>query len=51
MYNFAAMDEREFFIPLPNAAALRVRYLKDHGRILRFIVQLEMLIESNWIPL
>jgi len=32
------MDEREFFIPLPDDAALRVRYLKDRGRILRFVV-------------
>ena len=42
------MDEREFFIPLPDAAALRVRYLKDRGRILRFAVQLETLIGQDW---
>jgi hypothetical protein len=40
VYNLIAMNESEFFIPLPNAAALRVRYLKDRGRILRFVVQL-----------
>lgn len=45
------MDEREFFIPLPDAATLRVRYLKDHGRILRFVVQLEALVEQVWTPI
>ncbi len=40
------MDEREFYIPLPDTAALRVRYLKDQGRILRFVVQLETLIDQ-----
>ncbi|MEI2689095.1 MAG: hypothetical protein V9H69_05025 [Anaerolineae bacterium] len=51
VYNPAALNESEFFIPLPNAAALRVRYLKDRGQILRFVVQLEMLIESHWTPI
>lgn len=50
-YNLHAMDEREFFIPLPDAAALRVRYLKDRGRILRFVVQLEALIDQNWFAI
>ena len=45
------MNESEFFIPLPNAAALRVRYLKDRGRILRFVVQLEVLIDRDWTPI
>jgi len=45
------MDEREFFIPLPDAAALRIRYLKDRGRILRFTVQLETLINQDWTPI
>lgn len=45
------MDEREFFIPLPDTAALRVRYLKDRGRILRFVVQLETLIDQVWTPI
>lgn len=45
------MDEREFFIPLPDAAALRVRYLKDRGRILRFTVQLETLIGQDSTPI
>jgi len=48
-YNCTAMDEREFFIPLPDAG-LRVRYLKDRGRILRFVVQLEALIDQLWTP-
>ena len=45
------MDERAFFIPLPARATLRVRYLKDRGRILRFVVQLEMLIDQDWTPI
>ena len=45
------MDEREYFIPLPDNALLRVRYQKDRGRILRFTVQLEAYIESVWIPI
>ncbi|MEZ4767886.1 MAG: hypothetical protein R2844_05605 [Caldilineales bacterium] len=45
------MNECEFFIPLPDDAALRVRYLKDRGRILRFVVQLEVLIERDWRPI
>ncbi|MBP6440273.1 MAG: hypothetical protein KA259_01600 [Caldilineaceae bacterium] len=45
------MDEREFFIPLPDTATLRVRYLKDRGRILRFVVQLEALIGQVWTPI
>lgn len=49
-YNRAAIDERAFFIPLPDAA-LRVRYLKDRGRILRFVVQLEVLIDQVWTPI
>lgn len=45
------MDEREFFIPLPEDTVLRVRYTKDRGRILRFVVQLEALIENSWTPI
>ena len=30
------MEQREFFIPLPDNAMLRVRYVKSRGRILRF---------------
>jgi len=45
------MDEREFFIPLPDTATLHVRYLKDRGRILRFIVQLETRIDQVWTPI
>jgi hypothetical protein len=44
------MDEREFIIPLPDATALRVRYLKDRSRVLRFAVQLETLIDQVWTP-
>jgi hypothetical protein len=28
-----------------------VRYLKDRGRILRFVVQLEVLIDRDWTPI
>ena len=42
------MDEREYFIPLPDEASLRVRFIKDRGRILRFVVQLEAYIDGYW---
>ena len=45
------MDEREYFIPLPNDVMLRVRYEKDRGRILCFTVQLEAYIENTWVPI
>jgi len=45
------MDEREYFVPLPGDAMLRVRYQKDRGRILRFTVQLEAYIEDAWTPI
>ncbi|CAG0957657.1 hypothetical protein ANRL3_00658 [Anaerolineae bacterium] len=45
------MDEREYFVPLPSDAMLRVRYQKDRGRILRFTVQLEAYIEDVWMPI
>jgi hypothetical protein len=45
------MDERQYFIPLPNDAVLRVRYTKDRGHILRFVVQLEAYIENTWTPI
>ena len=45
------MDEREYFIPLPTDAMLRVRYQKDRGHILRFTVQLEGYIENVWTPI
>lgn len=45
------MAEREFFILLPEDSALRVRYTKDRGRILRFVVQLEAYIENSWVPI
>lgn len=44
------MEQREFHIPLPDDSALRVRYIKDRGRILRFVVQLEVFLEGNWLP-
>ena len=44
------MDEREYFVPLPGDAMLRVRYQKDRGRILRFTVQLEAYLEDTWTP-
>lgn len=45
------MNEREFFIPLGDDAALRVKYLKDRGWILRFVVQLEAYVEGSWVPI
>ncbi len=42
------MDEREYFIPLPDEASLRVCFIKDRGRILRFVVQLEAYIDGYW---
>ncbi len=45
------MDEREYFIPLPGGAVLRVRYQKDRGRILHFTAQLEAYIEGAWTPI
>ena len=45
------MEQREFFIPLPDEAALRVRYVKDRGRILRFVVQLEAFVDGVWAPI
>lgn len=42
------MEEREFFIPLPEGTAIRVRYVKDRARILHFVVQLEAYIEGAW---
>ena len=42
------MDEREYFIPLPGNALLRVRYRKDRGRILHFTAQLEAQVEDEW---
>jgi len=35
---------------LPDKAALRVRYVKERGRILRFVVQLEVYLEDIWTP-
>ncbi|HLF89489.1 MAG TPA: hypothetical protein VI451_11120 [Anaerolineales bacterium] len=43
------MVEREFFISLPGDAALRVRYVKERGLILRFLVQLEVYLENVWL--
>lgn len=45
------MDEREFFIPLPEAALLRIRYQKERGRILLFTVQLEAYLNGIWEPI
>lgn len=45
------MDERQYFISLSSEAVLRVGYTKDAGRILRFVVQLEAYIESEWTPI
>jgi hypothetical protein len=46
------MDEREFFIPLHGIdAALRVRYEKEHGQVIRFVVQLEAYLNEIWTPI
>jgi hypothetical protein len=44
------MEQREFFIPLPDDVMLRVRYVKSRGRILRFVVQLETFEDNSWTP-
>jgi hypothetical protein len=45
------MAEREFFIPLPNNALLRVRYQKERGHVLAFVVQLEAWLDETWAPI
>ncbi len=45
------MDEREYFLLLPNGAIIRVRYAKDRGRILWFTVQLEAFLNADWCPI
>lgn len=45
------MNEREFFIAIAVNVILRVSYLKDRGRILRFVVQLEAVISDGWTPI
>lgn len=45
------MEQREFFIALPDEAALRVQYTKSRGRILRFVVQLEAYLDEQWAPI
>lgn len=43
------MNEREYFIQLDLlGAVIRVRYLKDRGHIVWFVVQLEVLMEEQW---
>ena len=45
------MEQRTFFIPLPQDASLRISYTKGQGRILRFVVQLEAYLEEAWTPI
>ncbi len=45
------MERREYFISLPEDVAIRVSYSKDHGRILRFVAQLEAYIDEVWQPI
>jgi len=40
------MERREYFISLLDDLSIRVSYSKDHGRILRFLVQLEAYIDQ-----
>ena len=45
------MNEREFFIILPDGATIRVRLYKERGRILYFVVQLEAYLDDDWTPI
>jgi hypothetical protein len=45
------MGRREFFIHLSDGAVLRVWYTKEHGHILRFLVQLEAYLDEEWTPI
>jgi hypothetical protein len=45
------MERREYFISLLDDLSIRVSYSKDHGRILRFLVQLEAYIDEEWTPI
>jgi hypothetical protein len=48
----ATMIEREFFIgtDLPGVV-IRIRYQKDRGRILWFVVQLEIILDEQWLSI
>jgi hypothetical protein len=45
------MNESEFFIraDLPGVI-IRVRFQQDHGRIVWFVVQLEIILDEQWLP-
>lgn len=45
------MEEREYFVPLPEGAILRVKYYKDRSKILRFVVQLEAYLDDQWVSI
>lgn len=44
------MNEREFFITLPDGTTIRVRLYKERGHILSFAVQLEAYLDDDWTP-
>jgi hypothetical protein len=43
-------DERAFIAVLDIDAMMRVRFTSDHGRVLRFTVQLETKVRDDWMP-
>ena len=45
------MNESEFFIrvDLPGVI-IRVRFQQDRGRIVWFVVQLEIILDEQWLP-
>jgi hypothetical protein len=45
------MNEREFFIALPDGTTIRVRLYKERGRILSFVAQLEAYLDNDWTPI
>jgi hypothetical protein len=45
------MDEREYYINLSDGLTIRIRLLKDRGRILRFTAQLEAYLDRDWQPI
>lgn len=45
------MIEREFFLWLIISVRVRIRYAKDRGHILWFVVQLEVSLNNDWTPI
>jgi hypothetical protein len=43
-------DEREYVYEFEDGVRLRGRFLRDHGQILEFLIQLEAAIGDVWMP-